>query len=381
MSRHLAPSDDQPPKAWKVSTPTIWHGITLGRWLGLLSQNQWAISANRLPRALLLFPIATMNSLLTLLAKSSGDAISDAANLPQDPIFVIGHWRTGTTAMHELLLADPRHSSATTYQVMAPNHFWLSHKLLRSPLSTLFPDTRGFDAMRFDLEAPQEDEFAINALGDGSPYAFFGFPLQAYKRDGRHVFSRAFAEGENRWVQPWLRLLMKVQADQKDGNLVLKNPTHMARIKTLVSLFPKARFVHMVRHPYEVFGSMRTMMAHMLSFQAFQSDSLNQQQIDQIILHTLPELYRRYDSESHHIAEDRLHIVKHHDLARDPEGVLRTLYDCFSLERSRTADPKHSAVLESICGYTPTDHGLSPDEKKAVRDHWAEYAQRYGFEL
>ena len=32
------------------------------------------------------------------------------------PIFILGHWRTGTTLLHELLSLDPRHGYPTSYQ-------------------------------------------------------------------------------------------------------------------------------------------------------------------------------------------------------------------------------------------------------------------------
>ena len=39
--------------------------------------------------------------------------------------------------------------------------------------------------------------------------------------------------------------------------LVLKSPPHTARIRLLLEMFPEARFVHIHRHPYQVFRSCR----------------------------------------------------------------------------------------------------------------------------
>ena len=41
------------------------------------------------------------------------------------PVFVIGHWRAGTTLLHELLVRDPRHTYPNTYDCFGPNHFLL----------------------------------------------------------------------------------------------------------------------------------------------------------------------------------------------------------------------------------------------------------------
>ena len=54
------------------------------------------------------------------------------------PLFIVGHWRTGTTLLHELLILDPRHAFPTTYQCMEPNHFLLTERLV--PALVLVPD-------------------------------------------------------------------------------------------------------------------------------------------------------------------------------------------------------------------------------------------------
>ena len=51
--------------------------------------------------------------------------------LEQDPIFVIGHWRSGTTLLHELLVRDPRHTYPDTYACFAPNHFLISSWIIK----------------------------------------------------------------------------------------------------------------------------------------------------------------------------------------------------------------------------------------------------------
>ena len=58
---------------------------------------------------------------------------------------IIGHWRSGTTMLHELLILDPRHTFPNTYQCFEPLHFlwtewfvprtrfrlWLSNQMWR----------------------------------------------------------------------------------------------------------------------------------------------------------------------------------------------------------------------------------------------------------
>ena len=47
-----------------------------------------------------------------------------------DPIFIIGHWRTGTTLLHELMSLDPQLRFPTTFECLLPTHFLLSERVL-----------------------------------------------------------------------------------------------------------------------------------------------------------------------------------------------------------------------------------------------------------
>ena len=46
--------------------------------------------------------------------------------LVEAPIFIVGHWRSGTTLLQELMVLDDRFTCPTTYQCFAPNHFLVS---------------------------------------------------------------------------------------------------------------------------------------------------------------------------------------------------------------------------------------------------------------
>src|SRR5262249_37202264 len=96
--------------------------------------------------------------------------------LAAPPLFILGHWRTGTTLLHELLIQDDRHAFPTTYECLEPNHFLLTEGLLTRWLWFLMPSRRPMDNMRAGFDRPQEDEFALCMLGQGSPYLTIAFP-------------------------------------------------------------------------------------------------------------------------------------------------------------------------------------------------------------
>ena len=91
-------------------------------------------------------------------------------------MFIIGHWRSGTTYLHELMSLDARFFSPTTYQCFAPHHFLVSQWLIARYLGFLMPKQRPMDNMAAGWDRPQEDEFALLTLGAPTPYLRMAFP-------------------------------------------------------------------------------------------------------------------------------------------------------------------------------------------------------------
>lgn len=113
---------------------------------------------------------------VTVVAKGLYGTIPENTQLKQPPVFIIGHWRTGTTLLHELLILDPRHNFPNTYQCLEPNHFLLTEKFFKSYFNFLLPTRRPMDNMEAGWDKPQEDEFALCMMGQPSPYLDVAFP-------------------------------------------------------------------------------------------------------------------------------------------------------------------------------------------------------------
>src|SRR5204863_6827505 len=100
----------------------------------------------------------------------------DRTPIREAPLFIIGHWRSGTTLLHELLILDQRHTFPNTYQCLAPNHFLLTERVFSRLFGFLLPSRRPMDNMAAGWDKPQEDEFALCMLGQPSPYLTIAFP-------------------------------------------------------------------------------------------------------------------------------------------------------------------------------------------------------------
>jgi len=62
--------------------------------------------------------------------------------VPEDPVFIVGHWRTGSTFLHQLMAQDPRMTTPTLFQVALPEQFLVSHHFYEPVLKTLMGKSR-----------------------------------------------------------------------------------------------------------------------------------------------------------------------------------------------------------------------------------------------
>ena len=148
----------------------MWIGVRFVPWLRLLARNGFRVSPARIPRAAAITAASLGNEVLRAIQLAIWGRGLRAARLEADPIVILGHWRSGTTLLHELLACDGRLCAPNTLQCGAPSHFVLSEQFARDRLGFLLPERRPMDAMRMGFDRPQEDEVALCNLGLPSPW-------------------------------------------------------------------------------------------------------------------------------------------------------------------------------------------------------------------
>ena len=100
-----------------------------------------------------------------------------AATTIQPPLFILGHWRSGTTHLHNLLARDTRQFAfANTYQVVNPHTFLCTEEANTRRFAWMVPKTRPMDEMELNFQLPQEDEFAPCLMSLRSLYLGISFP-------------------------------------------------------------------------------------------------------------------------------------------------------------------------------------------------------------
>lgn len=253
--------------------PGVLGGITFGDWSRLLREEKSAISPCRLLRAIAITLQSLKNSAFHFSEnRRYGPLLKDV--VVQPPLFILGHWRNGTTHLHQLLAQDRRFAFPNTYQVCFPHTFLTTEAQDSRLLSFFAPKHRPMDNMELNLASPQEDEFALCVSSLKSPCMSWIFPRQKEKFE-RYLTFRTVPQNEIAQWRAAFHLLLKKLTWKYKRPLLLKSPPHTARIRLLLEMFPDARFVHIHRDPYTVFQSSRRMFQLMFDWHGVQRPRLD----------------------------------------------------------------------------------------------------------
>lgn len=357
-------------------TPKVWSGMSVSTWLGLLAENRFAIHGTRWAMAAILTGLSVSNSVLGRVQRLLYGRRIANTQLAAPPLFVLGHWRSGTTLLHELLACDPRHAFPTTYECFAPHHALLTAPLMHV-LRFLLPKRRLQDDMALGLERPQEDEFALANLGVGSPYRAFAFPNHASRDADWLELDDLPAAERARWERTLSRFLATVTC-RAPRRLVLKSPTHTARLTTLARLFPDARFVYMVRDPFAVFASTVKLLKVLQRTQGLQRPTYAG--LEEQVFRTFERLHAAVERGRDIVPTEQFCVVRYEDLIVDPLGEMERVYEHLELGPFEVAEPGIRAYLDSTRDYRTNRYELSDELRERISERWSEFFEQFGYE-
>lgn len=251
-------------------------------------------------------------------------------------------------------------------------------RLLQPLVRTAGHGVRPMDNIVISDRSPQEDEFSLLIQGSPSPYEFLMFP-----REQRHQL-RLTADG---YTDRELEVRKQVIADHADrvyresrGNRVLlKSPVYTGQIDLLLELFPDARFVHLVRNPYQLFSSAAWMMRALQFTQGFQVP--NEEEVDQFVIDNLQIMYEAFDRSSQAIPGNRLIDVHYEDLVTNPIETVADIYHRLELEPFEQMRSNLTHRLTQLRHYTPNSHHITETQCEQIENRWMFYFHRYQYSL
>jgi len=351
-------------------------GIRMGPFMRLLRKHGFSLSPRKLARVLYILQNSVWASFFTWLEKKRYRQILETYPVPDDPVIIIGHWRTGSTFLHDLLACDPKLAAPSLFQVTFPESFMISERYFR-PVMSIMLKRRPMDNMELGFDSPQEDEFALLKLTFESPYIKFLFPDKpGYFFNHPRDFYPPATQQEN-WKRQFRDYCRKISRDS-GRKVLLKNPMHSMRIPLLLETFSHARFIHIHRHPYRVVPSTMHLWKVMADDNQLRGESYHPSLEE--VTQGLNMFYEVINKHAEKVPEGQYYELKYEDLERDPAGEIRKIYGVFGLDFTGEFEKGINGYLERTRRFKKNSYTFGDDEKRYVRQELAVPFERYHYE-
>jgi hypothetical protein len=361
------------------------HPLVYGsfrNWMKLLWDNK-DIDAKYLPRAVVVMLSTLFMSPLRLYESARYSRIVKSTQVHPSPIFIIGHWRTGTTHLHNLLCQDESNGYVSTFQAFAPGLSLTGDRTIKRAFNKIaqkMHPTREIDNIPLSLDSPEEEDLAVACM---SPYSYLH--MYTFPRRARHYFEGYITNFDDlpdsvlaKWKKVYLLTLRKATLAAEGRRLVIKNCADSARLKTLLKIFPDAKFIHIHRNPYDVFRSTRHLYWTVL--QRSQLQEISRDELEVLALEFYVQLMQRLLQDKALIPKGNLVEVRFEDLEKQPVAELRRIYETLSLPGFPEAESRFQRYLDSIAGYKKLAYAPDDSLVAKVNEHWGFVFDQLGYE-
>ena len=305
-------------------------------------------------------------------------AVDDA--VIERPIFVTGLPRTGTTALHRLLAADPSHQGLEQWlcempQPRPPRETWADNPVfqqIQAGFARFYEANPGFAGVHYIAADTVEECWQLLRQSAMSV---------SYESLG-HVPSYSAWLSAQDWTPAYRRHrrnLALIGANEPAKRWVLKNPSHLFALDALLTVYPDAIVVQTHR-------PMRTTLASSCSLsmlatrgysERFVGVTIGRDQLDLLGRGADLTLAGRARHDASHFYD-----VNYGDLVADPVGTVEAIYRHFELPWTaavRAAVESEDAASRSghrapSHKYTLDDFEVAPDE---VDERFVAYSERF----
>ncbi|MCW2550579.1 MAG: hypothetical protein JWR78_360 [Mycobacterium sp.] len=286
------------------------------------------------------------------------------------PIFVTGLPRTGTTAIHRLLTADPGHQGLELWlaefpQPRPPRETWSQNPVFQQ-LDAQFnkaheenPDYTGLHYMTAD-EVEECWQLLRQSLHSVSYETLAHLP----------TYSQWLSQQD--WMKPYQRHRKNLQLiglNDEQKRWVLKNPSHLFALDALFATYPDALVVQCHRPAETIMASMCSLAQHTTEgwSNVFSGDVIGQDSLE-----TWSRGLELFNSVRAKHDPAQFYDLDYFDLIKDPISVVEKVYQKFGIEFTEAARDSMTAMHAASQkgprapkhSYSLADYGLTDEQVK-----------------
>jgi hypothetical protein len=254
-------------------------------------------------------------------------------------------------------------------QAIFPKSF-MTTSFFRKFLELFLPEHRPMDNMRISVDRPQEEELAMANLSPASFYNAFYFPNKILYNFNKYIkFQDYDPKVRIEWMKTYRNLLKKATYNMGGKRLILKNPSNTGRIKTLLEMFPEAKFIHIYRNPYIVYLS--TLNFYQKAIKFFMLQNISNKEIKRNIRFIYKKMMESYFKQRELIPEGNLVEIKFEDFEKQPLKFLKKIYNTLDLKGYMKNQKKFASYLKSISSYQKNSYQFTQKVISVISKSWS----------
>ena len=295
----------------------------------------------------------------------------------REPLFIVGLPRSGTTLLHTLLALDPAHRVPLTWEVMTPSPPSGDNEKRRIQQAITSCNCFNWLAPRFRHVHPVGAELPQECVGLMAPtFMSDQFDAMYYVPSYRAWF---FRQDLRPMYEYHRHFLQHLQVRRSAGHWVLKAPTHMFALPTLLAVYPDAIFVQTHRAPLDAMASVSSLIT--ILRRVF-SDAVEPLTVCREAIDYWSKTLDRFLQERDQLPERRICDVNYAEIRRDPLAAVRRIYAHFGWSLSKKVEQRMRQALANelqerngLHRYDLSQFGVQ-EEDSAIR--FASYCDRFG---
>jgi hypothetical protein len=344
-------------------------GTSLSNLARLLLQNRFKIDMRYLPRLAYASTVCSLLAPLRLREHLQFNTRIRETRIPHHPLFILGHWRSGTTYLHNLLSLDTNLGYYSTFHALLPGLFLGNEGFIKSLITQSLPEKRPMDDVRMGPELPQEEEYALAAMCPHSVDHGLCFPRNATYYN-RFIFMEDVSQNiKDEWKASYRYLIQKETMFCNGKRLVLKNPSNTARIKLLLEIFPEAKFIHIYRNPFHIYSSMMKLLLTIIPYICLQTPP-EIPDIERHVIDVYKKMYTKYIKERDEIPTENLVEVRYEEFIEHPLQHLKQIYTQLQFKGFNASEKTFTEYIASQSRFKKQDYHLDENVKEKIYTQW-----------
>jgi len=352
-------------------------GTFFVNWIKILIENRFRIDWRYIPKALYVTIMILLMTPFRILEKNNFNKIKKDIKV-KSPIFIIGHWRSGTTFLHYLMGRDKSLAFVSTFETMTPNMMINKEELFKNIVKNHLPNKRPMDNLELNADLPYEEEYAIANL---SPYSFYHawyFPKKMRKYFDQNVLYKDSSNGfKDKWIETYDYFLKKITYKNNGNQIILKSLVNTAKIPLILKKYPNAKFIYLYRNPYKVYLSTWRLYRKILPIFSFQK--LTNHQLDTEILYNYRSLISKYLEDRKSIPNDHLIEIKYEDFVKKPLETLKKIYSKIGLNSFETSKNAFNKYIVKHKNYKTNNYSIDEKIKDKIFNEWNFAFKEFGY--